>query len=401
LARRATQDVRTDGYKGLVALAKELGIHDEQGQLTDKGVQVARSALPLEATVTAAKEQGYSGTDASAFDRGARGEKGVTLGSIAELKAFNDGRDWALNRDAKNAPIPNTATDTETAAIVDKSTAKQDGVGKVSRQAVTSTGVPEKQRNMQFLNQAVDHVYGATLKPSEQAQLKQMVKKGATAEQLDQAAQKMRGGETVLANPAPEAKPFRGEVIERGPLIRARERAQAAIAAQQEALLRRSAEGQTKAQMTQARIEHERYKGQLREAINEAVQDGSLSRKEHLDRRQSGARQLQGDRGPAQQSRSASIGASSWPVSRRSRAAGITDGQRSDASRTTKLNPTCGRSLQKAATSPARSTSIKAGEQEPDLPADRGQAAPRQLGARAAQRRAGERRVARPHDVAG
>jgi hypothetical protein len=282
LGASSDEDVRTDGYKGLVALAQELGIHDEQGQLTDKGVQVARSALPLEATVAAAKELGHTGTDASAFDKGARGAQGVTLGSIAELKAFNDGRDWALNRDARNAPIPNTATDTETAAIVDSTTARQDGIGKVTRQAVTSAGVPEKQRNMQFLNQAVDQVYGATLKPGQQAQLKQLIKKGATAAELDEAAKKMNGGQTVLANPAPEAKPFRGEVIERGPLIRARERAREAVQAQQEALLRRSGEGASKAEMTRARNEHERYKGQLREAINDAVQSGEVTRREHI-----------------------------------------------------------------------------------------------------------------------
>jgi hypothetical protein len=282
LGASSDEDVRTDGYKGLVALAQELGIHDEQGQLTDKGVQVARSALPLEATVAAAKELGHVGTDASAFDKGARGAQGVTLGSIAELKAFNDGRDWALNRDARNAPIPNTATDTETAAIVDSTTAKQDGIGKVTRQAVTSAGIPEKQRNMQFLNQAVDQIYGATLKPGQQAQLKQLIKKGATATELDEAAKKMNGGQTVLATPAPEAKPFRGEVIERGPLVRARERARAAIQAQQEALLRRSGEGASKAEMTRARNEHERYKGQLREAINDAVQAGEVTRKEHI-----------------------------------------------------------------------------------------------------------------------
>jgi hypothetical protein len=286
LGASSDEDVRTDGYKGLTALSKQLGMHDEQGQLTPQGVAVARAALPLQDTVAAAKNAGFTGEDAAAFDRGARGEQKVTLNSIAQLQAYNAGKDWATNRDSKNAPIPNTATDDQTTKIVEKETAKQDGLGKTTRQAVTSAEIPEKQRNMQFLNQAVDQVYGATLKPSEQAQLKQMVKKGATGEQLDEAAKKMQSGETVLANPAPERRAFRGEVVDRTQRMRALEAQRTNYEAQQEALLARAAQAGTKAQSARAINEHnkarEETKAYYRDVLNGFAENGDITRKEHI-----------------------------------------------------------------------------------------------------------------------
>jgi hypothetical protein len=302
LGASSDEDVRTDGYKGLVQLARDLGIHDEQGQLTDQGVQVARAALPLETTVAAAKTAGYTGTEASAFDRGARGQTNVKLGSIEELRAYNDGKDWALNRDAKTAPIPNTATDAETSTIVDKETASQDSVGRVTRQAVTSAGVPEKQQNMQFLNQAVDQVYGATLKPSEQAQLKQMVKQGATGAELDEAARGFqeqqryeRAGFGALASPTNQPNeaglfrapgPFKGEIVDRTQRVRALEAQRKSVEAQQEALLTRAAQAGNKAEMARAINENNKAndttRKYYRDVIDGFAENGDITPRERI-----------------------------------------------------------------------------------------------------------------------
>jgi hypothetical protein len=209
------QDETVDGYKAVTKLAQEYGVIDKDGQLTEEGVQVARQALPLQLNAEEAMGRGYSGTEVSAFDRGARGDKVVRLGSIAELKAYNDGRDWAANRDAKNAPIPNVASSEATRKVIDEGTA-QTVDGQVVRQAVTSAGIPAQQETQRWLNQAVDQVYGATLNPTEQAELKQLVRKGATGAEIDDAVRYMKSGRGALLRDQPMRKPYTGEVVTPG-----------------------------------------------------------------------------------------------------------------------------------------------------------------------------------------
>ena len=269
-----------DGYAGITTLAQEYGLIDDQGQLTEEGVRVARVKLPLEVSIAAAKDAGYTGIEASAFDRGARGERNVTLKSRTELQAYNDGRDWAINRDAKNAPIPNTAGEAETQQLVNDTTARADGLGRVTRQAVTSAGVPEKQQNMQFLNQAVDQVYGSTVQPQELAQLKRMVREGKTGAEIDEAARYFASGRGALVQAQPYKRPFRGEVIERGPLIRHRERLAREAA---ELQLKREAEAKNvgaKAKSTKLRDEYQAQKDSYRDIIDGYMENGELSVKE-------------------------------------------------------------------------------------------------------------------------
>lgn len=279
-------DTRSDGYKGLLEVAKLLGVHNEEGQLTDEGVKIAREKLPLELTVKAAIERGYTATEASAFDRGARGERKVTLNSIAELQAYNEGKDWATNRTAKggtvgtSAPIPETAPETFTQEVLDKQ-------GKVKNVA-SSAKIPDVQKQQQVTNAQIDQVYGSLLRPAEQVQLKKMARQGATPQELDQAAaafptsQQRRDearyyqtGHGALANMGPqEHELFKGVTIDRGPIIQARQRAQAAA---QEASLQQ-VDRQTQKQAAKTAVqEHLRYKQQLHDAINGSVENGDIT----------------------------------------------------------------------------------------------------------------------------
>jgi hypothetical protein len=205
------EDKRVDGYKGVEQLAQEYDLVNEDGQLTDEGVRIARMRIPLEDTVKEAVSRGYNGTEASAFDKGARGERKVTLGSIGELQAYNDGKQWALDRNSKTAPIPVTASTQQTENVLEENTAQKGG-----EHTVTSVGVPEKQKGMQLLNQQIDQVYGSTLRPTENAQLKRMVREGASKGEIDEAARYLASGHGALLQEQPVRAPYRGEKVTKG-----------------------------------------------------------------------------------------------------------------------------------------------------------------------------------------
>jgi hypothetical protein len=266
----ANVDAKVDGYKGVTKLAEDFGLMTTDGQLTDEGVRIARSALPIEETVKEAISRDYSGVEASAFDRGARGDRNVKLGSIAELRAFNDGKEWALDRRARTAPIPETTSDDQAQDVIEN-----------VRTATVSEGVPEERVRMQFLNQAIDQVYGSTLKGGQQAQLKRMVKQGATDAEIDEAAARMAAGETVLATPAPERREYRGEVVTRG-LINAKTLAARLQAEAQDLAIVKAALAGRKGQSQRVIAEHRRYKAQLREAINDAAVNGEITPRDRI-----------------------------------------------------------------------------------------------------------------------
>lgn len=267
-------DTKVDGYKGLTALAEKLGIQDAEGQLTPEGVKVARSAIPLEATAQAAQEAGYAGADVSAFDRGARGDKRQNLNSIAELKAWTDGQSWATDRKGATAPIPAVAGETATQAFVEGNTADANG------RTISSSGIPKSTQDAKWLNLAVDQVYGSKLDPGAQAQLKTMIRGGATPAELDHAAERIKSGEVVLANPAP-SKPYTGETVTRGMLNTKTAAARRTAVAQERVMAEKRREGFG----TLTSTEQDQFikdKAARRGTINDAYEAGEITAKDRI-----------------------------------------------------------------------------------------------------------------------
>lgn len=276
LGATTAEDTKVDGYKGLVELAQEMGLQDKDGQLTPEGVRIARTAIPLELTTGAAQEAGYAGADVAAFDRGARGDKRQNLNSIAELKAWNDGKTWAETREAPGAPIPAVAGEAATQAFVEGSTAVAGG-GKT----VTSAGIPAQVEQAKWMNLAVDQVYGSRLDPAAQAQLKTMIRSGATPAELDTAAKAIESGEIVLANPPPAKKPYTGDTVTRG-LMNTKNAAQRKQAIAQERVLaerRRTGFGTLTSTEQSQFIED---KARLRSDITDAYDAGHITAKERI-----------------------------------------------------------------------------------------------------------------------
>lgn len=229
-------EARNFGHDNLVDLAQKYGVLDKDEKYTPEALDIARKGITMDESVDEAKNRGYTGSDASVFDSGARGQP-ATLDSIEQLQIYNEGRDWAHN----SALPENLKSAAETSKYVSDNIAGDNG------KTVRSANIPDAQRKMQFLNQAIDQVYGSTLKPQEQAQLKRMVREGATGKELDEAARYFESGRGALVQEQPVVKTYTGEVVDRGPVIRARERARAAQALSegaegQAALQRRSAE---------------------------------------------------------------------------------------------------------------------------------------------------------------
>lgn len=234
---------KADGLEGMQALARHLDLHDEQGNLTDHGVDVARKQIPENVSKDAATALGH-GDEADAFHAGAKGDKDVSLSSLPDLRAYNAGKDWALDRDntkegAAASPIPRSASERETAASVERNTAQERG-GEASH-TVKSEGVPDIAKQARDENEGIDTVFGGKLDPAAIAQLKTVVSDGVKSgkidlDKLDRLADAYKQGETPLAN-EPAARPrdvnrvqtrFGDTVVpDRTEIIRAHQRAAA------------------------------------------------------------------------------------------------------------------------------------------------------------------------------
>jgi hypothetical protein len=215
---KSTADTDPDGYEHLVDLAKQEGVLTKEGQFSDKALELEKAkSIPMEDTVAEAQSRGLNGEETSAFDRGARGEEQKKFGSIAEWSAYLDGAKWGKDQSATD--LHPGATDAQTKEV---------------QGSLRDTRVTDDQREQQKLNQAIDSVYGSTIKPAEQAQLKRMVKEGASGHEIDEAARYFATGHGALVQEQPAAKPFKGEVVTPSQYTRMR-RAREAAARQTEA----------------------------------------------------------------------------------------------------------------------------------------------------------------------
>lgn len=275
-----------DGYNSMLKLAEKYDLYKD-GQLTDRGLEVARAQMPDNLIQAAAGEKGHS-SSSEAFAKGARGEepKGLTNDDALAYKA---GEQWALDRSKPDSPIPYVEGDNRTDQIVKKITPEEVAKGlvdsKVSR--VTMDRMPnESEQTQQKLNAEIDAVHGDGLKNPEVAQLKRMVADGGTRQDVADAAAKFRAGETPLAFEPPARAIERnrtasgGALPDRTQIFRAKMASEADIRAKQELAARATKRRNSKSEDQRAIDDHKAYKDQLVRAIDEMHADGSLTNKE-------------------------------------------------------------------------------------------------------------------------
>ena len=171
----------------------------------------------LEETVLAAQQQGYTGAQASIFDRAVRDQvSGATetpaFSNFNDLAAYQAGKVWA-DSFIQNAQ---TRTAAQTQAIQNRILARNPkAAGRVSegefRRAEASRKVNPAAIQRKALNDLINNADLTGVPDQEQTQLRRMVADGATPEQVGQAIQKLQGGGTIrTVPPRPQPRPIAG-----------------------------------------------------------------------------------------------------------------------------------------------------------------------------------------------
>lgn len=200
-------------------LAQKLGLitDDDARDVTPKGRQVyLTSSEGLTDAVNAAQEQGYTGKQASIFERGVRSvtsgqTTSDTFESFEDMAAHQAGQVWARDF-IQNGDGTRTAAQTN--AIQARLTArKPDGsAARPSPQMrVDNAAKSPAELQRRSLNELVDNADLSTVADQEVVQLRRMIAEGATAEQVGKAIQQLQGGGTIrMAPPRPTIRPIEG-----------------------------------------------------------------------------------------------------------------------------------------------------------------------------------------------
>lgn len=181
-------------------MAVQLGVLDEDLNLTGKGIAIAeQDPITFERTMEGARQEGYTGAAAAAFERGVQAHLGNDVGFTADTEAFNAGKEWAAKENLVPTVTNNAAYGqaSRTQALVNRpfAVAGKDPVitpEQERQQRISSLMGPDNQRNLAYL--------------------RQMAEKGATAEEIDAAIKRAESGEQLFQEPdrAPN-EPFVGE----------------------------------------------------------------------------------------------------------------------------------------------------------------------------------------------
>jgi hypothetical protein len=196
---------------GLEKLAQKYGILDENKQLTPAAVEIAKKdPIKTETAVKAAMAQGYKGSDASMFDRGAQatigGEQVTKFDNQRDFAAYHAGAKWAEEHNS----VPKGA--------LTKYDPKAQLVGDVTEeQAKAINGavpqprvIPEGAKAQQSANIAIDNAVPAT-KAGDLAELKRRVRDGDIQGAMD-GLKRVQAGESLFQQGETERTPFKGEV---------------------------------------------------------------------------------------------------------------------------------------------------------------------------------------------
>ncbi len=184
-----------------------------------------QSAQGLDEIVDAARNQGYDGKLASVFDRGAKaalsGEEVTSFTDFEDMTAYQAGKVWAERYTGNEGP-----TRTLSAAETQRQLGRIQGSTNPTQ--VEKSSINTGQVQQQALNRLLDVADLASVRDSDVASLRRMVRDGATPSDVGQALQQVQGGKTLFVQPerrsttmAPvradrRAQPIFKEMAERG-----------------------------------------------------------------------------------------------------------------------------------------------------------------------------------------
>lgn len=171
------------------AEAKRLGLitNDDAMDITPRGRQAFLSTPDgFQETVAAAAQQGYAGAQASAFDRGVRAQvageaEAPAFSDFDDLVAFQAGQVWAENF-ARNGEVRTAAQSRET----------------LSRLGAGKHKLTPEQLQRQSLHRTLDRADLTAVSDSDRATLRRMVRDGATAPEVQQALERVQGGQALF-----------------------------------------------------------------------------------------------------------------------------------------------------------------------------------------------------------
>lgn len=202
-------------------LARKMGLvtDDDAMDVTPLGRQAFLTTPEgLEETVSSARMQGYTGAQASIFDRGVRaqlsGDTSQAFTSFEDMSAYEAGKVWAKDF----VETPGTRTAAQTAAIQSRQAPRQTGVAVDRNAPGARRELTPAQVQQQALNRLVDAADLRTVSDSDIAGLRRMIRDGATSDEVGRALQQVQGGRTLFSQP-PSApvelsdRPSRGQPI--------------------------------------------------------------------------------------------------------------------------------------------------------------------------------------------
>lgn len=203
LAALGDEDAFKAKWKGdatrVEQLAKTLGLvtNDDAMDLTPKGRQVfLQSPQGLEATVSAAADNGYAGAAASQFDRGVRaqlsGQEQTTFTGFDEMAAYNAGKVWAKDFVA----VGEVKTAEQSRGIMARQDARK--TGKAVAKGAERAPLTPAQLRTQSLNRLLDSADLRAVNDTDIAALRRMARDGVDPSELGKALQQVQGGKTLF-----------------------------------------------------------------------------------------------------------------------------------------------------------------------------------------------------------
>ena len=188
------------GPSAVEKLARKMGLitDDDEMNITPKGRQAfLNTSSGLEEIVSAARQQGYDGKQASIFERGVRAASGgpaeTRFASFDDMAAYQAGKNWAQDF-VQNA---DTASASQTQKTMER-LAKRGSV----REAVAPRERTPGELQRRGLNQLIDSTDLTGIPDQDIVALRRMVAEGATPQQVGEAIQKLQGGESIRMAPA-------------------------------------------------------------------------------------------------------------------------------------------------------------------------------------------------------
>lgn len=200
-------------------LAKQMGLvtNDDAMDVTPLGRQAfLRTPEGFEEAVSAARQQGYTGAQASMFERGVRdqlaGAEPAATGSFEDIAAQQAGRVWA--QDFIDNATTRTAAQTE--AIRARQDTRQTGTAVDRATEASRRELSPQQVQQQALNRIMDAVDTSGIADTDMIALRRMIRDGVSPQALGQAIQQVQGGQTLFSQPPRAPGTYTGERVERG-----------------------------------------------------------------------------------------------------------------------------------------------------------------------------------------